>query len=189
VTSTGDPDLPCVLAALYSLEALDDAEVWAYRDHLLAGCEACTDELEGFEGVVRALPYAVEPTDPSPILRDRLMDAVADDLAAYRVAVDEDAEWEPLALPGIAFRRLHVDVASRQALVVVRAEAGARYPEHRHASVEEMFMLAGELRFGDRVYRAGDYIRSEAGSMHASSETPGGCSFLLRASLDSELFG
>jgi hypothetical protein len=49
-----------------------------------------------------------------------------------------------------------------------------------------MFMLEGELRFGDTTYRAGDYIRSEAGSVHGSSETAGGCMFLLRASLDNE---
>jgi putative transcriptional regulator len=71
--------------------------------------------------------------------------------------------------------------------MLVRAEKGVTYPSHRHVEDEEMFMLAGELRFGEKVYRAGDYIRSERGSVHSSSETLTGCMFLIRASLDNEL--
>jgi anti-sigma factor ChrR (cupin superfamily) len=83
---------------------------------------------------------------------------------------------------------LHVDRDAREVVMLVRAVPGARYPVHRHKATEEMFMLDGELDFEGTVYRAGDFIRSAEGSLHASSETRTGCMFLIRASLDNEVY-
>lgn len=183
-----DIDDACDLAALYSLGALDAGDVWRFRAHLLDGCVSCEEDLESFEVVAGSLAYAGAAASPSPILRDRLFDAISESNGLEEFAsVEAASDWEPYKIPGISIRRLHVDERTREAVLLVRAMPGVRYPSHRHAGVEEMFMLEGELRFGDRVYRPGDYVRSDSGSIHVSSETQSGCMFLLRASLDNEL--
>ena len=187
MSTTDEIDAMCELAPLYSLGALDDAEAWRFRAHLLEGCDGCRLELAALEEVADMLAYAADPADPSPILRSRLMDAVADETPELSPAELAGDAWVPYKIPGVQVRRLHVDEQARRVVMLVRADKGVKYPSHRHVDDEEMFMLAGELRFGERVYRAGDYIRSECGSVHSSSETLTGCMFLIRASLDNEL--
>jgi anti-sigma factor RsiW len=65
-------------AAAYALGALEPAQAEAFRRHL-EQCAVCRDELEVFEGVVRALPMAA-PQHPLPKgLRRRVMRAVRDE--------------------------------------------------------------------------------------------------------------
>jgi quercetin dioxygenase-like cupin family protein len=184
------------MAALYALGALDGDDLWRYSAHLVSGCGSCDWELSSFDDVTDALAYAVDLAAPSPILRERLLDRArgldyerdALDVVAASAAVDaSDRGWTPHRIPGVEVKSLFVDEAKREAVLLVRAAAGVRYPSHRHAAFEDMFMLAGELRFGERVYTAGEYIRSERGSIHEPSETRTGCMFLLRGSLDNEL--
>jgi quercetin dioxygenase-like cupin family protein len=53
------------------------------------------------------------------------------------------------------------------ATVLIRMEPGCGYPPHRHADVEEVLVLAGGYRDERGEHRAGDYVRYEAGSVHA----------------------
>lgn len=189
----------CELVSLGGLGALDGNDVWRFREHLLE-CPGCRAELEMDDGVVAMLAYAAEPVAPSPILRFRLFDEIqgrskpaADQPhdrskpMTHEVPYDAASGWKPYPIPGVAYRRLHVDKVKGEILMLVRAEAGSSYPTHNHSALEEMFMLEGELDFSGTVYKAGDYIRSECGSTHAASETRTGCMFLLRASLQDQM--
>ncbi|MGI0484227.1 cupin domain-containing protein [Pantanalinema rosaneae CENA516] len=80
---------------------------------------------------------------------------------------------------------VHRDEVKRELAGFLRAEPGVRYPFHRHAAIEEIFMLEGDLVVGDEVYGAGDYIRSHPGSSHAPY-TNGGCRFFFHTSIDDE---
>lgn len=53
------------------------------------------------------------------------------------------------------------------ATVLIRMEPGCGYPPHRHDDVEEVLVLAGGYRDEVGEHRAGDYVRYEAGSIHA----------------------
>jgi len=99
----------------------------------------------------------------------------------------QDLVWQPHRVPGVMIARLHVDTVKHEVVGLFRAEAGVRYPLHRHAGVEEIFMLQGDLVIAGKVYGSGDYIRSEPGSIHAP-ETTGGCMFFFRTSCDDEYF-
>ena len=81
----------------------------------------------------------------------------------------------------------HLNKAKREMSCLVRAEAQAEYPAHRHGGVEEIMMMEGELEMGDRILNVGDYIRSEPGSVHPLAITPNGCMFFLRTSLDTQV--
>jgi anti-sigma factor ChrR (cupin superfamily) len=177
----------CQFAALYSLGALEEPDEWRFKEHLLDGCGACAREVAQFESVGNLLAYAAPAVAPPPILRDRVIDAVAEPESRIERLAGPSAEWQRYSVPGISYRQLHVDRQAREVVMLVRAVPGARYPVHRHASAEDMFMLEGELDFEGTVYRAGDFIRSAEGSLHAASETRTGCMFLIRASLDDEV--
>jgi anti-sigma-K factor RskA len=62
------------LTAAYALDALDADERQAYEEHL-AGCESCREEVAALSGVAAELAFAVEPAEPPPALRGRILDA------------------------------------------------------------------------------------------------------------------
>jgi len=59
-------------SAAYVLGALDEAERAAFEDHL-AGCPACREEVDDLLPAANALPMSVEPVDPPPSLKARIM--------------------------------------------------------------------------------------------------------------------
>jgi anti-sigma factor ChrR (cupin superfamily) len=92
-----------------------------------------------------------------------------------------EAVWRPGGAEGVLMRSLLAQPDGRTTLIV-QMEPGARLPAHRHAVAEQCYVLSGERRAGERLFRAGDYWRAEAGSLHEASESPGGCTYLLLAS-------
>lgn len=62
------------LAAPYVLDAMTPEEREAYELHL-AGCATCRQEVASLRSVANVLPLAVEPVEPAPGLRDRVVAA------------------------------------------------------------------------------------------------------------------
>lgn len=79
------------------------------------------------------------------------------------------------------------DKAQNYRTSLVKLESGAHYPAHKHAGVEEAFVLYGDLHYDVGVLVAGDYCLAESGSLHSSSYTENGCVLLIRTSCDDEL--
>jgi quercetin dioxygenase-like cupin family protein len=182
------------LASLYALQALDAREKTKFEEHLRAGCESCAAEVAALRQTSAAIGSSV-PVDPPAHLRDRLMARVARSPRspgiAYNesgvlVARSEEISWKTLA-PGISFKPLFRDKARNSDTMLVRMDAGARLPKHRHAQVEELFLLSGDLHVEDQVMYAGDYCRANLDSVHDQSFTETGCLFLLMTSPDNEV--
>lgn len=95
------------------------------------------------------------------------------------------ATWSPY-VDGITISRLDLDLISRQIYCFVRLEPGAKFPRHRHAGLEELLMLEGDLIIDGDIYYPGDYICSQPGSVH-QPKTDGGCLVIVRASIDDEV--
>jgi anti-sigma factor ChrR (cupin superfamily) len=92
--------------------------------------------------------------------------------------------------PGVSCKLLETDPERGRVSMLVRLAPGTGYPPHRHAAVEELYLLYGELIVDDKTYHPGDYRRAEAGTVdhRVSSET--GCTCLLMTSLhDAILLG
>jgi anti-sigma factor ChrR (cupin superfamily) len=66
-------------------------------------------------------------------------------------------------------------------------KAGTVYPAHRHAGIEESYLIEGDLLVEGYTLRSGDYCRAEAGSFHGEVRTDKGCKFIAVASLEDEL--
>ena len=98
-----------------------------------------------------------------------------------------ETPWEPTGVPGIEARRLFADDVHRRVTLMVRMAPGTSYPAHRHADVEECFVVQGDIDTGTVHMHAGDYQRAEKGSTHPVQTTRGGCVLLLVSSQADEL--
>ena len=183
------------LAPLYALSALSQLErVWVEQQ--VVECPDLLEELASYQSAVTAIPYSSSPLPLPANLKHRLFEHLELETpsseqeqerppAPFQAVHAQDLNWQPHTVPGVFVAIVHKDEVKREIVGFLRAEPGVRYPAHRHAAVEEIFMLEGDLVIGDDVYGAGDYIRSNLGSSHAPY-TKGGCQFFFHSSMDDE---
>lgn len=89
---------------------------------------------------------------------------------------------EPSEIEGLVTKRLFRDPDGQHFTALARMEREVRYPSHRHADAEELYMVDGDLTVEGRELRAGDYCAASAGTVHGVTSSEGGCTFLLHAS-------
>jgi len=112
----------------YVLGALDENERAAFEEHL-AGCPACREEVDELRPAVEVLPISVEPLDPPPALKARIMAEVERE-ASLLAAAGPEADRPPAREPARRRRRfsLHiprlVPVAVAAVLLIVGVAIG-----------------------------------------------------------------
>jgi quercetin dioxygenase-like cupin family protein len=127
-------------------------------------------------------PSARSSSAPPPGPRQQML---APGVTLYR---PKAVEWRPFPLmDGVTLKVLHRELAGVVLHGLVRVAPQARIPRHRHASVEDVYLIEGTLVMGDVTMRAGEYCHSEAGSIHTSAHSPTGCTFLLIGSEKNEI--
>jgi anti-sigma-K factor RskA len=98
--------------AAYLLGALEPGEAAALEQHL-AGCEECRTELAWLRPAAQTLPEAVDPLEPPPELRTRIMGEVEASAGAERPAVQRGYGKRLLGLrPAIGLAVLTLAVAA-----------------------------------------------------------------------------
>jgi hypothetical protein len=189
----------CELAPLYVLDLLDETERHWVEQQIIDTPELA-EELALYREATAALPYGTAPAAISDNLKGRLFDAL--DLAPpeavppsaeaptdnpFLTVRFQDIEWKLHPVHGVEVSTFHADFVARRKSGILKASPGMQYPLHRHAGVEEIYMISGDLRIGPEVYGAGDYIRSQPGSAHAPHSRDG-CMFFFNTSMDDEYF-
>lgn len=151
---------------------------------------------EGYVVLDRAIsapPWvAAEPT--LLYLRSRLRQAPALpaleahwwQLAARQAGQPRRHRWRA-ATPGVQIMPLCGDATVTSMLV--RFEAGAAVPDHRHALDEDCLVLAGEMFLGDILLRPLDYQLAPAGGGHFGEASDVGVTFFFHGALDPVLLG
>jgi hypothetical protein len=183
------------LMALAALEAVDQEAI------LLADTYASTSveleqELAEMRGAVGVIPYGDTPLPISPNLKERLFDRIAAeeaqvskpsavDMMPFQATRFSEMEWHPHPVPGVTIAVLHANPVTRRLSALVRCQPGVYYPIHRHASIEEILMLEGELICNGNTYGVGDYLLSGSDSAH-DPESPDGCLFFVHTSMDDQ---
>jgi quercetin dioxygenase-like cupin family protein len=147
--------------------------------------------------LLSALADHLPPTSVAPAsLRERLLSTVAQprwrfaplyrslselfdlderQLTALFERAAPPAAWTPSPIPGTFL--LHLEGGPRVAGAdngLVRVQAGARFPQHRHLGNERVLLLDGSYRDepSGRLYRAGDLHEMPEGSTHAYVASP-----------------
>lgn len=173
------------VVALYAAGALPSDDHRAFEERLATGWPEAEAELARMGAAVSALASDLPVVPPPAGAKDRLLARLPSLGGPPGVTFQfrDEGDFAPTPYPGVAIRVLHVDRPRRQFSAVMRLDAGARYPGHRHDGPEECLVLDGSLMVGDVRMRAGDYQRSEAGSDHAEQWTDTGAVVYLTAPL------
>ena len=184
-------------AALYVVGALRGEEAREFAAHLKQGCEVCAAEVKAFSKVTDELAAVVPPEAPSAKLRERVLDKIGSEAGAghsstiekngMRFMLSSLMPWEGTAIAGIETKVLFRDARSGIVTQLVRMSPGTIFPHHRHAEVEDCYVLEGDLTLSGVEMKAGDYCRAEPGSIHTEITTRGGNVILLIASERNEL--
>jgi anti-sigma factor ChrR (cupin superfamily) len=155
----------------------------------LDACGRCRRELARIEESVAGVAALAPRVRPSPELRRRVLGAVegraryapfvdrvarffgvdTEEATAALEAITSEGAWSPGPMPGMATAKLprSANVPGRTA-VLLRSDAGARSPLHRHLGEERLLILEGGIVESDgRAFHAGDLVVKPSGSSHA----------------------
>jgi anti-sigma factor ChrR (cupin superfamily) len=173
------------MMCLYALRALPSSDVPA-AEAQIAACPECQREVNSLRPVIGAFAaWPVAVLRPSASLWDRLAQRIAADSGQEPVRPlppgRVEPEWEEAA-PGISVKLLATDAEQDRVSMLVRLAPGAAYPPHRHAGVEELYLLDGELWIEDRKLYPGDYNRAEPGTADQRVWSETGCTCVLLTS-------
>lgn len=101
-----------------------------------------------------------------------------------QITRNDSPGWSPLVEDGIKREGVYVkalrfdETTQRPPTFLLKFDAGASYPNHRHPAGEEIYVLEGEVRFGSDNLQAGDYLYAPPSSTHSAfSKT--GCTMLF----------
>ncbi len=97
-----------------------------------------------------------------------------------------EPDWADVA-PGISCKLLANDLDHHRVSMLVRLAPGGEYPPHRHAGVEELHLLHGELWIDDRKLVPGDYNRALPGTSDKRVWSETGCTCVLITSTRDDL--
>ncbi len=179
------------LVFLYALGVLPSSEMPVVEAHI-SSCADCQQEMKTLRPVVGL--FVSWPTDvlrPSVSLWGPLAQRIAEETGKEPVLpplqLPAKSEWEEVA-PGISCKLLATDTEKNCVSMLVRLAPGTNYPPHRHAGVEELHLLHGELMVDDKKLYSGDYIRSEADSVDHRVWSETGCTCVLITSTKDALF-
>jgi anti-sigma factor ChrR (cupin superfamily) len=171
----------CTAAALYSLGALPPDEERRFAQRLASGCPLCTAEAAQAAEVANYLTMSLEPEQPPPSVRERLMrriEALSPDKGfskQMKLVRESDSPWVSSPMPGVDMRLL---LGYRT--VLIRMQAGAVYPTHEHKRAEQCYVLEGTITDSDGVTAGpGDFVHMAAGTTHHPIRTETGCVFLI----------
>lgn len=170
------------LVSLHVLGALSATEA-AGAEAQIAGCADCRREVTALRQVVGAfVAWPTEVVRPSGSLWPRLAGRIAAETGEPPAPEPPrrwaDPAWDEVA-PGISVKLLATDREQNLVSMLVRLAPGTDYPPHRHAGVEELYMLDGVLIVDDERFHPGDYRRAELGSVDHRVWTETGCTCLL----------
>lgn len=96
----------------------------------------------------------------------------------------ETAEFVPIGRFGgivgtITWHNLSFNERTGRGSYLMMMAPGASSRTHRHTGAEEFYVLEGSLEdFDGHVYKSGDFVRLDAGTVHTSLTT-GGCKLLV----------
>lgn len=163
--------------------ALPPEEAAEFAAHF-AGCEHCRGEVESLHSVIASfVDWPVNVLKPPASLWERLSARIEgrseeSPLGSIHGRAARRLEWKEVA-SGISCVLLATDRANDRVSMLVRLAPGTDYPPHRHAGLEELHLLHGELWIDDRKLYPGDYNRAEPGTSDARVWSETGCTCVL----------
>lgn len=174
-------------AALHAVGALDGEERATFERLLASGDAQACKALRNFQEAAALTATAhIAPAAPSSGLKAKILQAIqrrphrsAPGQPGFEFVPDDPAQgWIPMRVPGAFIKLLSFNRDQGYAVVLGRLDPGGRYPAHHHSGAEELYLLSGDLRIGERTLRAGDFHHSDTGTFHSDNVSEQGCTLL-----------
>jgi anti-sigma factor ChrR (cupin superfamily) len=181
------PDDVEALALADSIGALDADERAELEARLAELTPEELREVAHLYDTAVAMAATVEHVSPPAHLRERVLNAARTPTpTSYTVSSGEDG-WLPTPLSGIRMKVLAVDRTRSLATLLIRADAGAVYPSHRHHGPEECYVISGSVVIAGRVLRAGDFHHADEDFQHGEITTTEGAEVLIVGAIEDYL--
>ncbi|HEX9000432.1 MAG TPA: cupin domain-containing protein [Blastocatellia bacterium] len=192
------------MMALYALGALAEDEAWAMKNFLAENRNGPTEELKAFETIATYLAFAAPEQTPPLKIRQKLLAVAAQErrpLAQETFSLPfvppsevtpffslhaDQGEWQEIG-PGMSAKTLFADPLRGIVTSLVRMSPGTSLPPHKHLGEEQFFVLEGDCIVHGTCLGPGDFHHASAGSIHESTYTVGGTTFLLIAPANYEI--
>ncbi len=183
------------LAASYALGAIGKRETQEFERLLKQDKEVFEAELQGFGKLTSILGFSASPIAPPPSLKERLFNRVIGEAQpshkltqypGFSIVRSNEGKWEEIS-KGVILKRLFVDEERGYATALVRMRPAVGFPKHRHVETEECYVLEGDIQMGGQLFREGDYVRAEEGSIHEGIYSEHGCTLLILSSQRNEI--
>lgn len=84
-----------------------------------------------------------------------------------------DVPWQDTRFPGITMKILWQDPHSDAFTALFLMAPGATLPRHRHAGIEQTFVLEGSLADETGTCTAGNFVWRDVGSVHSACALEG----------------
>jgi hypothetical protein len=98
------------------------------------------------------------------------------------------AAWQAHpVVPGVTVKLLYRDPRVGVYTALMRLAPGSTLPRRRHASAEELLLVAGIAKVGQHELRAGEYCRAESDTVHDPITTSTGCTFFVCGSENDDI--
>lgn len=123
------------------------------------------------------IPPMTPPEDAYQKISDRIGQSAAPPVGTRTVRASQ-ADWLEIA-PGLKMKLLLRDVAAGRQTMLLTIAPGAAYAGHEHDHPEEMYVLTGDLQFGDFELGPGDYHFAPPGGSHPPAVSRAGCTALV----------
>lgn len=150
------------------------------------GAQGSDEEMDFLETAAQ-LAFSGQLERPSPALKERLMAAITAPAEMHILRGDE-VKWRATPYEGVSYRSLFMDRETKMHTLILRLQAGAVYPRHRHTRPEQCLVLSGDVEMDAAVrLRTGDFEWMAGETIHNALTTRDGCELLIIASLHDEV--
>jgi hypothetical protein len=167
-------------AALYALGVLSGAD-YALAAERVTHEPAFAEAVAGWEVRLAPIGLALEPLEPPADLLDRIearIDA-ATAISVQRLVIRAtEGEWIDV-MPGVRCKLLHQKPEIGRQTILYEMQPGTTGSIHGHDDDEEVYVVWGDIRFGDDILGPGDFHLSPKGSLHPPVYSTGGCLCLI----------
>jgi anti-sigma factor ChrR (cupin superfamily) len=129
------------------------------------------------------LGESAAPVPPPPAIQSRLMARIADYELLKPIADirrDENT-WRHTGMDGIDIKMLFHEKSTGRSTYLVRMTPGARMAPHHHGDVEQCLVIEGDIRWGNLVFEAGDFMVMGKDTAHPEVHTVNGVTMLIIA--------
>ena len=170
-----------ILAAEYVLGTLSIEERTAFAADIVRDPDTRTlvDAWEARLGALESLGDIVEPSAGVFEAIEAQLEAPIPLAEASVTIRAEDDLWVTVR-EGLEKKHLFRDEAKGVESFILRYAPGTRVGGHLHTSVEECYLLEGDLRLGDVDMKPGDFHAALPGTEHTSGLSIGGAMLLVR---------